>query len=98
MEDLKVTPAVVETAPKRNYKKELEAAQAELQSVKEENSKLHTYVDNLYKGSQELQNKLLITKNALAQAMKSLSIMGQSYELAKNSLDSVVNYLEKETK
>ena len=101
----KIENAVVEATekkaprgPQRNYKKELEAAQAELDRVTKENLELHCYVDTLFKQSQDVTNSLLITKNALAQANKAIGIMGDAYDLAKNQLASVVNYLEKETK
>lgn len=100
----KIENEVVETTekktrgPQRNYKKELEATQAELDRVTKENQELHKYVDTLFKQSQDTTNSLLITKNALAQANKAIGIMGDAYDLAKNQLASVLNYLEKETK
>ena len=100
----KIENAVIEepvkktTKPQRNYKKELEEANKVVEALTDENTKLHQYVDTLFKQSQDLNNKLAITANALNQANEALDIMGKAYNMLKNHLASVTQYLNKETK
>jgi len=94
-------PVKKTTKPQRNYKKELEEANKVVEALTDENTKLHQYVDTLFKQSQDLNNKLFITTNALNQANEALEIVGKAYNMLKNHLASVTQYLNgisKETK
>jgi len=84
--------------PQRNYKKELEETTAKLESVTEENVKLHQYIDGLFKQSETLNNKLAVTTNSLAQLDKALTIMGNAYDMVVNQLNSLKLYLKGDTK
>ena len=101
---MKIENAVIEepakkiTKPQRNYKKELEEATARLESVTEENVKLHQYVDGLFKQSETLNNKLAVTANSLAQLDKAITIMGNAYDMVVNQLNSLKLYLKGDTK
>lgn len=86
-------PAKKATKPQRNYKKELEEANKVIEALTDENTKLHQYVDTLFKQSQDLNNKLTIATNALNPANEALDIVGKAYSMLKNHLASITQYL-----